>query len=95
MIKRENLIEDDKLIFASTQDIEPLLNDIKAIKDITNGKSDSGDMYHVGTIPAIIVEKYCNEVGISFHDFIIDNTHIKRIVNDPDFARFRVWEGKL
>ena len=84
---------EDKLHVERTQDVEPVLEQVKIEKE--NIREIPGLGYKVGTIPAIIVQQYCNEVGITYREFCIDQTHIKRIMNDPDYRKFRVWEGNF
>jgi hypothetical protein len=81
--------------FNRTQDVEPILDEVARIKQVSNGMSKSGELAHVGRIPAVIVEKYCTETGITFAEFLQDKTHIQRIVSDPNYSRFRIWEGSI
>lgn len=86
--------DDDKLVIERKADAQPILDEIKQIKQVTDGKSKSGELYHVARIPAIVVEMYCNTVGITFREFLIDDTHITRLLNDSDYAHLRIWEGR-
>jgi hypothetical protein len=88
-------IDAGKLIIARSADVSPIIDDVKQIKSVTDGKSKSGDMYHLGRIPAIVIEQYLNQHGVTYRDFLQDRTHINRILNDPDYAAFRVWEGQV
>jgi len=81
--------------FNRVQDVEPIIDEVARIKQVSNGMSKSGELAHVGRIPAVIVEKYCTELGITFQEFLQDKTHINRIVSNPDYSRFRIWEGSL
>jgi hypothetical protein len=83
------LYEDDgeKLVIQNTQDISPIIQEVEKLRDF-GGKGK--DMWHLGRIPEIIVEQYCNSVGITFREFMLDNTHINRIMNDADYKHFRV-----
>lgn len=83
--------EGDTLIIENSQDCSPIIQDVVKLRDNAKGE----DMWHLGRIPAIIVEKYCNTVGITFRDFMQDKTHINRIMNDADYKHFRVFEGAL
>lgn len=83
---------EDKLHINRVQDVEPIIEHVKTLKDGYKG-SDIG--HYVGTIPAVIVEQYLIECGIDFGDFMKDDTHIKRILTNPDFKKFRVWEGRF
>lgn len=76
------------------QDCQPIIDDVARIRQVTNGKSISGDLVHVGRIPAIVIEKYCQLKGISFHDFLVDDTHVTALMNDADYKHLRIWEGR-
>jgi len=86
---------DGSITFERKQDCQPILDEVRRIKDVTNGKSLSGDLVHVGKIPAVLVEKYCNDKGISFRDFILDDKHVTTLMNDHDYKLFRIWEGVM
>ena len=81
------------LTFVSTQDCDPIAEMCQRLQ--REGKTGTSEMRLVGTIPDVIVEKYCIEQGVSYHEFCIDRIHIKRIVNDPDYAKFRIWSGQI
>lgn len=84
---------DGSITFEREQDCQPIIDEVQKIKQVTDGRSKTGDLVHVGRIPAVIVEKYCNSRGITFHDFIVDDTHVTALMNDSDYRVFRVWEG--
>lgn len=86
-------IEDGNLAVERRQECQPILDQVKAIKDVTNGISESRDLYHVARIPSGIIEKYCNERGVTFHEFCVDDAHVTRIMNDAEYAHLRIWEG--
>ena len=74
--------------------------DCSAIAEVTKAKSREGlhgsaDMKLAASIPFVMVEKYCNDNGVEFSDFMQNPEHIKRVVNDPALAHFRVWRGQL
>jgi len=50
---------------------------------------------HAARIPLVIVEAYCNTNNVSFADVMTDRAHMKRIVEDPANAAFRIWKGRL
>jgi len=85
----------NKDIIERQQDCAPILKEIGDLKQVTDGRGDTSLGYHVGRIPAVIVEQYCAEMGITFHDFCTDTSHVHRILNNPDFKRFRVFEGRI
>ncbi|MNO09311.1 hypothetical protein D3C81_2323950 [compost metagenome] len=52
-------------------------------------------MKHAASIPFVIIEDYCNKHEITFHECIANKEHMRRMLNDPDLAAFRVWKGKV
>lgn len=52
-------------------------------------------MRHVAEVPYIVVESYCQKNGITLHEFMNDQVHIKRVLESPDNSLFRIWKGKL
>ena len=85
----------DKLHISRIQDAEPIIQEVRELKEVTDGRGDSIKGYFVGRIPAMVVEQYLIEVGVTFEDFVRDDTHVKRIMNNPDYAKFRIFEGKI
>lgn len=47
------------------------------------------------SIPAIVVEHYCTTNGITLREFLKNKEHIRRIVNDPALADFRIAPGRM
>ena len=88
-------LQDGALIVKRTADVEPLIDHLAALRQDGDGKSKSGELYHVGDIPYIVVEQYMAENGVTFHEFCKDDVHIKRILTNPDFSKFRVWQGRF
>lgn len=88
-------VEDGNVTIERVADVQAILDETAMLRSMGHTVSESGDLHHIGKIPKIIVEKYCNEKGITFRDFITDDTHITRILNDPDYSLFRVWEGRV
>ncbi len=95
MIETKYHSKDDALVIERVQDVAPVLESIKQHKELQTGKPVDGLGYYAGEIPAIVVEQYMKEVGITYNEFICNNVHITRIMNDPDYKRFRVWEGRV
>ncbi len=85
--------EDGKMILGSTQDCTPIAEAAKIAHN--EGQFGSKDVKHVAKIPAVMVEKYCNDNGITYRDFMVDRAHIRRLVNDPAMAAFRIWKGQV
>lgn len=85
----------DKTGIYREQDCEPIVQEVSDLKQVTDGRGNTSMGYFAGRIPGIIVEQYMREVGINFQTFIKDEIHIQRIMNNPDYKKFRVFEGKI
>lgn len=86
---------DRSIVVQRSQDVEPIIEHLATLRQEGDGKSPTGELYHVGDIPMAVVETYLNENGVTFHEFVKDDTHVKRILTNPDFAKFRVWQGRF
>ena len=74
--------------------------DCDAIANFTRTKHNEGihgssDMKHAASIPFVMVEKYCNDSGIEFSEFMQNPVHMRRMLNDPALSAFRIWPGKV
>jgi len=85
----------DTLHVKREQDCEPIVDEVARLKQVTDGRGDTSLGYFVGRIPAIIVEKYLTEMGVTYREFMQEDVHIKRIMNDPAYKKFRIFEGKM
>lgn len=86
-------VQDGDVTFESIQDCTPILE--RASRMHNEGFTGSSEMRYAGRIPDVIVEKYCIDNNLTFREFCTNKEHIKRIMNSPDMAGFRVWKGKL
>ena len=85
--------EDGKMVTQRTQDCTAIAEHAKSLHN--EGHHGSSEFRHAASIPAVIVESYCNLHGIDFSEFIQNKEHVKRLCNDPAFSHFRIWPGKL
>lgn len=85
--------QDGRLIIANSQDCTPIAEYAKAQHNA--GFHGSSEVKHAARIPLVIVEKYCNDNGVTFTEFMTNRAHMKRIVQDPANAHFRIWKGAL
>jgi hypothetical protein len=101
-VKRELLLVDDKLVDQTTEDLDAL----RAVADHCKGLQSSGltkltklpgemEVRHLATIPGFIVEKWCNDHGIAFDEFMRDPSIQTRMLNDPELRYFRVSPGRV
>jgi hypothetical protein len=86
-------LEDGNLITGTVQDCTPLVERTKALHRA--GIHGSSEMRHAASFPAVLVEKYCNEKGITFQEWIGNPTHAKAMLTDPTLKDFRVWGGRV
>lgn len=69
---------------------------IDAIKELHNsGQHGSKDRKHVASVPAVVIEHYCNTQGITLREFMVNPEHVRRFLNDPANRDFRVWPGRI
>lgn len=47
------------------------------------------------SIPVTVIEAYCRNNGITLREFQRNKEHIKRVVNDPALADFRIAPGRM
>jgi len=85
--------EDGKTIFERVQDCTPIVEVAKSLHN--EGLHGSSEMKHAAKIPAVVVERYCNDHNITFHEFCGNQDHIRRILNDPSLSAFRIWRGQV
>ena len=84
---------EDRVVVRLTDDVEPLLEYTKAMHN--EGLHGSSDMKLAGSIPNILIEDYCNRMGITYEEWSQNPEHIRRVVNDPALSHFRIWKGRV
>lgn len=86
-------MHDGAMTVQRTQDCTPIAEFAKGLQNA--GMHGSSEMKHAARIPYVIIEKYCNDNGILFSEFMQNKEHIKRVLNDHSLAAFRIWPGKV
>lgn len=81
------------LTFERFQDCTAIAENAK--RQQTQGVTGTADMKLAATLPFIMVEAYMNANNIDMHEFLNNREHIRRMVNDPALAHFRIWNGKI
>lgn len=81
----------EDIIIAQSQDCTPIAEWAK--QQASMGEVGSPEMRHAARIPNVIIEKYMNEHRVSFQEVMNNPVHMRRIVNNPDNAAFRIWKG--
>lgn len=79
---------------------EARIDDLKAVADHCAGlrgvgATGSSEWKHAARIPGFIVQKYLNDNGVTFAEFMRDPKHADRMLADPALAAFRIWEGRV
>jgi hypothetical protein len=85
--------EDDKLITGTVQDCTPILENATRLRN--EGLHGTSEMKHAARFPLVLVEKYCNDSGITFAEFMREKKHIRAMLSDPALSGFRIWEGRV
>lgn len=86
----------DKLVMATTadkRDLDALAKHCADLRSVGagNGKGDKLCM----SVDGWVINDWCVKKGITFAEFMRDQSLQTRFVEDPDNAAFRVWEGRL
>lgn len=77
--------QDDKFIYHTHQDVQPVIEHAKVLGEQTPGK----DFRHVAEIPMVIYQKAVRE------GWAEDKKKFKQWLNDPDNKMFRSWKGRV
>lgn len=86
-------VDGQNIIERRSQDVEPILEHVKSLQGI--GAVGSSEMRHAAKIPKAVIENYIQRHGISFHEFMANDDHIRNMLNDPDLSGFRIWKGRV
>tara|TARA_Y100001973_G_C5186072_1_gene327897 strand:- start:699 stop:989 length:291 start_codon:yes stop_codon:yes gene_type:complete len=81
----EFVTEDDKNIYHSSQNVQPILDNVKNLSEVQNSK----ELKHVAEIPMVIYQKAIRE------GWSKDKKKWKKWLNDPDNKLFRIWPGRV
>lgn len=83
-----------KVIERRTQDVEPILEHVKAAR--AAGMTGSKDMRHAARIPHAVVENYLAQHNLTLAELMSSagEKHWKAMLNDPDLSGFRIWKGR-
>ena len=85
--------ENGRLILGSSQDCTAISEYAKEKHNA--GEHGSSEMKYAACFPNVIIEKYCNDNGVSYAEWAGNPVHIKRMLNDPANGSFRIWKGAV
>lgn len=83
---------DGLMVVNRSQDCTAIADGCKALANETEQR---GEVRLAARLPDVIVERYCNDNGITLGEFVGNPEHIRRVCNDPALAAFRVWPGRI
>lgn len=92
-IQTAHVISGGEAFLQRTQDCTPIAERAQALH--REGRHGTSEVKHAASIPNILIEKYCQDNGISYREWIGDQSHIRRMLDDPALAAFRIWKGKV
>lgn len=79
--------------FESIQDCTPILEHVTRLHN--EGHHGSSEMRHAARLPQVLIEKYLIDNNILYSEFMSNEVHVKRMLNDPSLSGFRIWKGKV
>ena len=85
--------QDDQIIVTREQNVGQIVDYAKAMSN--EGFTGKGDAKFVATIPAVVIEHYCNTHGVTYREFARNPEHMRRILNDQAFADLRIAPGRV
>lgn len=89
---RRELIREDggvrDLLYADMAQLHGIADYCKARQN--EGLTGSKDMPVLAEFPAEIVEKYINDAGITFQEWMQNPVHVRRMLRDPALSAFRI-----
>lgn len=95
-ISRNEFISDpddeNRVIVANHHQFDGLADAVQALSK--EGFHGSAEMKLVAMVPRGLPEKCCEIWGITWQEFWSDKKWIKKLINDPEFAHFRVAPGR-
>lgn len=83
----------DTTAIERVQDCTPIADYTANLRAV--GAVGGNEMRHAARFPAVIVEAYINDSGITWNEFLSNQDHVKRMLADPALKAFRVWEGNV
>lgn len=86
------VLQDGNLVTGTEQDCTPFVDDVhnRVVAEATG----TSEMKHAARLPNVLIEKYCNTIGIGFDEFCQNPVHARVMLNDPALNAFRIWQGR-
>lgn len=79
---------------------ETKISDIKAVADFAQDRANAGllgdkDFKHAASVPAFIIQKYCDDKGIVWREFMNNQAMINSFLDSEYCTPFRIWKGRI
>lgn len=78
---------------APMTELQAVADHCKALQN--EGLTGDEDVKVLAHVPGIVIEKWLNDHGITFAEFMRSKEVRARMLNDPDLSAFRVWKGRV
>ena len=94
IIRTEGEVVGDTITFHTEQDVEPIIERNKMLRDETTGISEEGNLYHIGSVPWNVINIWNQADGINFMqmDAKAQEKYLFRKLKDPDWAYLRTTD---
>ena len=94
-LKTDFVLQDGDLIVARQNDVEPILNRVKAKQDAGAWDTKDGSMRHVGEVDWVLLEALCNRHGVTLRRFMLDEEVQDKMLRlyFAEFPVFKVHPG--
>jgi len=92
-ILKHDAVHDVHVYEVPTADLDAVAEHCKALHNA--GHTGSSDMKLAASVPAFFIQKYINDNKITFAEFMRDQAHMRRFLDDPALAHFRIWKGRI
>ena len=87
-------LEDGNLVTGTVSHVShAIAEEAKALHNA--GYTGSKDMKHAARVDPVMIEAYCNRLGITFAEFSGSQEHMSRFLQDPALDHFRIWKGRI
>lgn len=88
-------VDNGVLTIRRVQDVEAVLEDAAMRRSHGALQSKGPDNHwHVAEYPMVLVERYCNDAGITLKEWMRNPEHVERMLRDPALSAFRVHTGR-
>jgi len=94
-IKEKVSEHDGKLIVEKQYDNTAYLDRAKQLRDSGIGVSKDKEKWLVGTVPMHMLEQWMKDENVAWDDAAGRQRVILKYLNDPNFKKLRVKEGKV